>query len=187
MIRNNLVKVDIFDNQLGVISKTDAHKSPILHRAFSVFLYNDNKEILIQKRAENKYHSAGLWANACCSHPQKDENIIQSAKNRLGEELGISTDLRELFTFTYMNKFNDNLYEYELDHVLIGKYNGEINLNLEEASEYKWISIDELNKQLTDSPQDFASWFIICAPQVASFLKHNNWQFHLFIILYTYP
>ena len=77
MIRNNLVKVDIFDNQLGVISKTDAHKSPILHRAFSVFLYNDNKEILIQKRAENKYHSTGLWANACCSHPQKDENIIQ--------------------------------------------------------------------------------------------------------------
>ena len=157
MIRNRLVKVDIFDNQLGEVSKADAHKSPILHRAFSVFLYNDNKEILIQKRADNKYHSGGLWANACCSHPQKDENIILSAKNRLIEELGISTDLKELFTFTYMHKFNDELFEYELDHVLLGKYNGEIKLNTEEASEYKWISIDELNKALVSSPQDFAS------------------------------
>lgn len=172
MIRNSLVKVDIFDNQLGEVSKADAHKSPILHRAFSVFLYNDNKEILIQKRADNKYHSGGLWANACCSHPQKDENIILSAKNRLIEELGISTDLKELFTFTYMHKFNDELFEYELDHVLLGKYNGEIKLNTEEASEYKWISIDELNKALVSSPQDFASWFIICAPKVALYIKN---------------
>lgn len=172
MIRNRLVKVDIFDNQLGEVSKADAHKSPILHRAFSVFLYNDNKEILIQKRADNKYHSGGLWANACCSHPQKDENIILSAKNRLIEELGISTDLKELFTFTYMHKFNDELFEYELDHVLLGKYNGEIKLNTEEASEYKWISIDELNKALVSSPQDFASWFIICAPKVTLYIKN---------------
>ena len=183
MIRNNLVKVDIFDNQLGVISKEDAHKSPVLHRAFSVFLYNDNKEILIQKRAESKYHSGGLWANACCSHPQKDENIVLSAKNRLAEELGISTDLRELFTFTYMHKFADDLYEYELDHVLIGKYNDDIKLNLKEASDYKWISIDELNKELVSSPQNYASWFIICAPQVASFLKHNIWQYKLFVVI----
>lgn len=173
MVRNNLVKVDIFDNQLETISKIDAHKAPILHRAFSVFLFNDKNEILIQKRALNKYHSGGLWANACCSHPQKDEDVIVSAQNRLIEELGITTDLKELFTFTYMHKFNNKLYEYELDHVLLGKYNGEIKLDPNEASECKWITIDELNNQLTTSPQIFASWFIICAPKIAYYIKQN--------------
>lgn len=187
MLRNNLTKVDIFDNALGEITKEDAHKNAILHRAFSVFLYNDKKEILIQKRADNKYHSGGLWANACCSHPSIKENVIKSAENRLIEELGITTKLKELFTFTYLNKFNDNLFEYELDHVLLGKYNGEVKLNLEEASEYKWISIDELNRELTQNPQEYASWFIVSAPQVASYLKQFDWQINIFDVIYSYP
>lgn len=172
MLRNNLTKVDIFDNALGEITKDDAHKNAVLHRAFSVFLYNSKKEILIQKRAENKYHSGGLWANACCSHPAIKENVVTSAQNRLNEELGICANLKELFSFTYFYKFSDDLFEYEYDHVLLGKYDGEIYLNTDEASEYRWISIDELNKELVDSPQKFANWFIICAPQVASYLKH---------------
>lgn len=171
MFRNNLVKVDIFDNQLGKITKLDAHKKPILHRAFSVFLYNSKKQVLIQKRAKNKYHSGGLWANACCSHPQMDENIIESAQKRLVEELGITSNLSELFKFTYMHKFSDTLYEYELDHVLLGKFDGDVKLNTQEASECEWIDIDKLASILTTNPTIFASWFIICAPKVLEYVK----------------
>ena len=187
MLRNKLVKVDIFDNQLGVIEKIDAHKSPVLHRAFSVFLYNDKNEILIQKRAQNKYHSGGLWANACCSHPSIDEDIVVSAQNKLNEELGIFCPLEEKFTFTYLHKFNDNLFEYELYHVLIGNYNSKITLNKEEASEYMWVTCDKICYMLTYSPEIFASWFIICAPKIIEIIKNFNWQFLLYVITFLYP
>lgn len=171
MERNDLVKVDIFDNELGVVTKAEAHAKPILHRAFSVFLINNNNQMLIQKRAPHKYHSPNLWANACCSHPRKGENVVESAENRLVEELGFTTKVEEIFKFVYLNKFNDNLFEYELDHVLIGNYNGDIVLNLEEASEFKWIDLKELSEDLVNNPQNYSSWFIIAAPKVIEFLK----------------
>lgn len=174
MLRNEIVCVDVFDNELGVITKEQAHLKPILHRAFSVFLINNKKEILIQKRAENKYHSGGLWANACCSHPKSQEDVLISAEHRLVEELNVSANLKELFTFIYLHKFNDNLYEYELDHVLLGKYSGNIVLNLEEASEYRWISINDLANELLNEPQKFASWFLICAPKVIKHLLNSD-------------
>ena len=173
MFRNSLTKVDIFDNELGEITKQEAHSSPVLHRAFSVFLVNDNNEILIQKRAKNKYHSGGLWANACCSHPAPKEDVVLSAQKRLSEELGVSTELKELFSFVYLHKFDDNLFEYEYDHVLLGKYNGQVELNKEEASECLWISPEQLAKALRQTPQKFASWFLICAPKVLSMLKNE--------------
>ena len=166
MERNELVKVDIFDHEIGIITKAEAHSSPILHRAFSVFLQNDKGEILIQKRADHKYHSAGLWANACCSHPRQGEEVIQSDEKRLVEELGMTTKLKELFHFVYLHKFSANLFEYELDHVLFGKYSGDIILNLEEASAFEWISKESLAKRLVEYPTEFASWFLICAPKV---------------------
>jgi isopentenyl-diphosphate delta-isomerase len=173
MLRNEVVLVDIDDNELGVMSKNQAHSSPNLHRAFSVFIYNQNKEILIQKRASHKYHSPSLWANACCSHPRIVENIKLSALDRLKDEVGIETEINELFSFVYMNKFNEHLYEYELDHVFIGKYDGKIILNEEEASEYKWISLEDLKKDLITNPLNYASWFIICAPRVINYLEKN--------------
>ncbi|MGN1201237.1 MAG: isopentenyl-diphosphate Delta-isomerase [Candidatus Caccovivens sp.] len=173
MLRNEIVCVDVFDNELETITKNQAHSKPILHRAFSVFLINDKKEILIQKRADNKYHSGGLWANACCSHPKSQESVVISAEHRLMEELNISTTLQELFSFIYLHKFNDNLYEYELDHVLLGEYSGEVELNLEEASAYRWISIDALAQELLNEPQKFASWFLICAPRVLKYLLNS--------------
>lgn len=174
MFRNSLVKVDIFDNELGETTKQEAHSSPVLHRAFSVFLINDKNEVLIQKRAKNKYHSGGLWANACCSHPAPGEDVILSAESRLNEELGISTELKELFTFVYLHKFEENLFEYEYDHVLLGKYNGQVELNKEEASECLWISVEQLSKALLLTPQKFASWFLICAPKVLEYIKNNK-------------
>ena len=115
MKRNNVVMVDINDNVIGAKEKLKAHETPALHRAFSIFLYNSKSQMLIQKRANNKYHSGGLWSNACCSHPQINEDIKEGALERLENEIGIKTNIEEIFSFIYMNKFNDNLYEYEYD------------------------------------------------------------------------
>lgn len=168
MERKKVLLVDIFNKPIGEMDKHSAHQKPILHRAFSVFLKNKKGEILIQKRADNKYHSGGLWANACCSHPEDaDKSIIQSAKERLNEELNINgVELKELFSFVYLAKYNDNLFEYEHDTVLIGEFNGEIILNIDEASEYRWISPENLAKELVEEPEKFAVWFLSCAPRV---------------------
>ena len=171
MERNDLVRVDIFDNELGPIEKMDAHITPVLHRAFSVFLINDKKEMLIQKRAAHKYHSPNIWANACCSHPRMGEDVIASAESRMIEELGFTTKVEELFKFNYMTKYNDNLYEYEVDHVLFGEYNGEVVLNPEEASEFKWVNVDELARDMIANPSIYSSWFVICAPRVIEHIK----------------
>ena len=132
MLRNTVVLVDLNDKEIGIEKKEIAHKAPKLHRAFSIYLYNDKKELLIQKRAEHKYHSAGLWSNTCCSHPKSGEDIKESAIERLKDEVGITANIDEIFSFIYMNKFHDNLYEYEYDHVFIGSYNGNFLLNPEE-------------------------------------------------------
>lgn len=169
----DIIKVDVFDNKIGTIEKYRAHKKPILHRAFSVFLYNNNK-ILIQQRSFNKYHSGGLWANTCCSHPRTD-NIINDAILRLKKEVGIScNNLTEIFNFTYYTKFNDNLYEYEFDHVLVGKYNGEYTINKSEVNSLKWIDINELSNDMLTNPQKYASWFLICAPKVIEYIKKTS-------------
>lgn len=169
MERKNVVLVDIFNNPIGEAEKYTAHKTPQLHRAFSVFLVNNSGEILIQKRALDKYHSGGKWANACCSHPEnKDEGTIVSASKRVKEELGIDEEihLKELFSFIYFAKFADDLYEYEHDTVFVGFYDGEIVLDETEASEYEWVSKQELAKRLTQNPEDFSVWFLSCAPRV---------------------
>ena len=174
MLRDKVTLVDINDNEIGIANKEEAHKTPLLHRAFSVFLYNENNELLIQKRASSKYHSPNLWANTCCSHPQKGEDIKESALERLKDEVGIETNIEELFSFIYLNKFHEELYEYECDHVFIGKYNGEFKLNEEEVSEAKWISLQKLKKELKNNPLIYASWFIIAAPKVISFLENKK-------------
>lgn len=174
MERNTIVKVDIFDNEIGEIEKMEAHLTPVLHRAFSVYIINSKGEMLIQKRAAHKYHSPNLWANACCSHPRRGENIVESAKERLIDEIGIKCDLEELFTFNYLSKYNENLYEYEVDHVLFGEYNGEVTLNEEEASEFRWVDLNTLFKELLNEPQKFATWFVISVPRVISLLKLNK-------------
>ena len=172
-----IIKVDIDDNQIGEIEKLEAHKTPILHRAFSVFLYDGNK-ILLQQRAFNKYHSGGLWANSCCSHPRANQEFMQSVYNRLYFELGIQerVKLEEIFTFTYLSKYSDNLFEYELDHVLVGEYSSckNISFNKEEIEKLKWVDIDWLKKDLVLNSTNYATWFLICAPKVIEYLQNKN-------------
>lgn len=169
----NIIKVDLNDNALGEIEKLEAHKSPILHRAFSVFLI-DKDEMLIQKRAYGKYHSGGKWANACCSHPRPNMEFLTSVQNRIDLELGIKEQisLKEIFKFTYLSKYAEDLYEYEFDHVLVGEYSMSkpICYNTDEIAEVKWIKISDLKKDMIENPQNYATWFIICAPKVFDFL-----------------
>lgn len=173
----NIIKVDLNDSEIGQIEKLQAHKMPILHRAFSVFLFCDNY-MLIQKRALNKYHSGGLWANACCSHPRPNKTFMESVRDRLNVELGIEEklDLEEIFSFTYLSKYAEDLYEYELDHVLVGEFdkNKTINYNSEEIERVKWIKIDELKKDMVNNPQNYATWFLTCAPKVSNYIENIN-------------
>ena len=170
----DVILVDLDDNQIGTMDKMQAHKQPILHRAFSLFLYNGNK-MLIQKRAKEKYHSGGLWANACCSHPRANFGFLESVYNRVRFELNITQkiDIKELFAFTYCSKYNDNLYEYEYDHVLISKIeNYDFNYNKDEIQDMKWVDINWLKKDMVANPKNYATWFLICAPKVIQYINN---------------
>ena len=136
-----VILVDENDNQVGVMEKLQAHEKPILHRAFSVFIFNNKGEILLQKRAATKYHSANLWTNACCSHPRPNETIFAAAERRLQEEMGFSTSITKAFCFTYQANFDNGLFEYEYDHVFTGVYNGTIKPNQNEVQDFSYQSV----------------------------------------------
>jgi len=171
-MENKIVAVDIYDNKIGLVTKEAAHKDAILHRAFSVFLCHNGK-MLIQQRAFDKYHSGGLWANTCCSHP-RTENIVAEAKERLVEEVGIHCDgLQEIFVFNYFSKYEENLFEYEIDHVLLGDYDGNFVLNKEEVNDMRWVDFEELEQEMINTPKKFATWFLIAAPRVLKYLKNK--------------
>ena len=161
MSEENVVLVDKNDNQIGLMPKMEAHLKGILHRAFSVFLVNSQNQILLQKRSANKYHSGGLWTNTCCSHPRDGENIIDAGKRRLFEEMGIKTDLKVAFNFTYNAELENGLIEHEYDHVLIGEFNDSPILNKDEAEDWKWISIEEVRKDIIENEKDYTVWFVI--------------------------
>ena len=161
MSKENVVLVDKNDNQIGLMPKMEAHHKGILHRAFSVFLVNSQNQILLQKRSANKYHSGGLWTNTCCSHPRDGENIIDAGKRRLFEEMGIKTDLKVAFNFTYKAELENGLIEHEYDHVLIGEFNDSPILNKDEAEDWKWISIEEVGKDIIENEKDYTVWFVI--------------------------
>lgn len=169
-----LILVDLMDNPVGEAGKLEAHKNSLLHRAFSVFLYRED-EMLIQKRAEGKYHSAGLWANTCCSHPRVGETLEKAVPRRLLEEADIRYDMEDLVhlnSFVYREDFGE-LAEYELDHVFVGCYNGEYTPNPEEIGEMKWVKIDTLAEELRCYPQKFSAWFITAFPMVYQYIKEK--------------
>lgn len=172
-LRNDIILVDSNDNPIGKASKMEAHRSPLLHRAFSIFLYHGHK-LLIQQRAFDKYHSGGLWANTCCSHPGDNLGITFDAEERLFEETGIRCKVKEIFCFEYEHKFDDNLYEHEYDHVMIGEYNGEFEINPDEVVDMRWVTFSEIEKELKEQPEIYAPWFIIAAPRVVEYLKNMD-------------
>ncbi|MCD6018367.1 MAG: isopentenyl-diphosphate delta-isomerase [Bacteroidetes bacterium] len=156
-----VILVDENDNEMGVMEKMKAHREGVLHRAFSVFIFNDKEELLLQQRASNKYHSARLWTNTCCSHPRPNETIKDAAHRRLFEEMGISCDLTIKTNFIYKSPFENGLTEHELDYVLIGKTNKNPQINIEEVKNFKWMSISDIKKQLQSNPENYTIWFKI--------------------------
>ncbi len=169
-MNDNIILVDFSDREIGTCTKAEAHKLPALHRAFSVYLYrlrDGRPEMLIQKRAEGKYHSGGLWTNACCSHPRAGESLQLAVERRLVEELGIDALAEWQFSFPYYYRFSPDVAEYELDHVFLGEWNGgEPVPNPEEVGELRWISLEELEKWMFSEPDAFTPWFMTGAPQI---------------------
>ena len=156
-----VILVDSNDRPVGKMEKLEAHQKGLLHRAFSVFIFNRNNELLLQQRALEKYHSGGLWTNTCCSHPVPDESLESAGAKRLSEEMGFTAGLSRLFAFEYRVELDNQLIEHEYDHVLVGRYDGEIAPNPEEVMAYRWISMDDLLTELKQHPEAFTSWFKI--------------------------
>jgi isopentenyl-diphosphate delta-isomerase len=167
----DVVLVNNYDEQVGTMEKMEAHRSPHLHRAFSIFLFNRQKEMLLQRRALSKYHSGGLWTNACCSHPYPDERVQDAANRRLHEELGISTPLYKAFDFVYQAEFENGLFEHEFDHVFIGEFNGSLHPDPYEVADYCYKSLDAIKFDLEISPAAYTPWFKIALPFLEEFLE----------------
>lgn len=158
-MEEHVILVDELDNEIGTMPKLEAHQKNQLHRAFSVFIWNSKNEMLLQKRASGKYHSPNLWTNACCSHPRQNESTIDAAHRRLQEEIGITTKLTHSFQFIYQVAFDNDLFEHELDHVLIGKYDANPILNIDEVSEFRWVRMEDLQQEIEQAPSTFTYWF----------------------------
>ncbi|MGC4130039.1 MAG: isopentenyl-diphosphate Delta-isomerase [Bergeyella sp.] len=156
-----VVLVNPSDEVIGLMEKQQAHISGLLHRAFSVFIFNSKGEMLLQKRASCKYHSPEQWTNAVCSHPRDGETYLEGANRRLKEELGIETELAEKFYFIYKADVGGGLWEHELDHVFTGMYEGDFKPETSEVSEVRYISMDDLNEEMENHPEHFTEWFKI--------------------------
>jgi isopentenyl-diphosphate delta-isomerase len=161
MKEEKVILVDEQDRVLGTMPKLEAHEKAVLHRAFSVFILNDKGELLLQQRAHDKYHSPGLWTNSCCSHQREGESSLDAGKRRLKEEMGMTAELTELFTFIYKAPFDNGLTEHELDHVLLGYSNATPNINPEEVADYTWETLAAVQKGLEAYPDRYTAWFKI--------------------------
>lgn len=168
-----VILVNEQDETCGTMEKMEAHRKGVLHRAFSIFIFNNKNEMLLQQRALNKYHSGGLWTNACCSHPRPGEETAEAASRRLKEELGFETPLENVFAFTYNASFDNGLTEHEFDHVFTGTYNGEINFNKHEVKDVCFRSMEEIESNLQTHPYKFTPWFLIAFPMI------KKWQCEL--------
>lgn len=156
-----VILVDESDNALGLMEKMEAHEKGLLHRAFSVFILDDNGDLLLQQRAKSKYHSGGLWTNTCCSHPRDEEKTIDAAHRRLMEEMGFDCEIEKMFDFIYKAELDQGLTEHELDHLFVGYYNGEPRINLEEVEDWKKMSLNEVEEDIKNQPQYYTEWFKI--------------------------
>ncbi len=160
-MEEQVVLVDEHDNVLGTMPKMEAHEKALLHRAFSVFVFNNEGELMLQQRAADKYHSPLLWTNTCCSHQRLGETSLEAGKRRLQEEMGFTCELEEVFWFVYKAPFDNGLTEHELDHVMVGTYNGTPAINLEEVAAYKWMSLEEVKQDMSKHPEEYTAWFKI--------------------------
>jgi isopentenyl-diphosphate delta-isomerase len=166
-----VILVDKNDKQVGLMPKLEAHKKGVLHRAFSIFIFNSKYELLLQKRASSKYHSGGLWTNTCCSHPREGEDILDAANRRLDEEMGIKTSLRKVYDFIYKAELDNQLTEHEFDHVFYGVFDNDPILNKNEAEDFKWVDMEILNNDIIKNEDNYTVWFKIAFEYFYNYLK----------------
>jgi isopentenyl-diphosphate delta-isomerase len=159
--------VDENDNIIGEEEKIKAHQEGKLHRAFSIFVFNSKGQMLIQKRAKEKYHSGGLWTNTCCSHPRPGEPIEKAAHRKLKEEMGFDCEIKEIFSFIYKVKFDNGLFENEYDHVFLGKFDGKPMPDSTEVEDWMFIDLDELKKDIKNNPEKYTHWFKIALNELS--------------------
>ncbi|RLD54176.1 MAG: isopentenyl-diphosphate delta-isomerase [Bacteroidetes bacterium] len=168
-----VVLVDKDDKPLGTMEKMEAHKKGILHRAFSVFIFNEKGDLMLQQRALSKYHSPGLWTNTCCSHPREGEITIAAAHRRMKEEMGFDCKFEEAIDFTYKSDVGQGLIEHELDHVFIGKSNNQPEINPEEVHDWKYLSMDNIRAEMKSNPEKYTIWFRIAFDEVEAHLESS--------------
>jgi isopentenyl-diphosphate delta-isomerase len=174
MKEEEVILVNELDEPIGLMPKLEAHQKAVLHRAFSVFVLNDQNEIMLQQRAHHKYHSPLLWTNTCCSHQRNGETNIEAGSRRLFEEMGFQTDLKELFHFIYKAPFDNGLTEHELDHVMIGYYNGSPNINHEEVEDWKWMKIEDVKTDMVVNAAIYTVWFKIIFDEFYHYLEDHK-------------
>ena len=170
----NIILVTEQDEAIGTMEKMEAHRKGALHRAFSIFIFNDNGQMLLQQRAASKYHGGGLWTNACCSHPREGEKVEAAAQRRLQEEMGFSTSLTPAFTFIYNEPAGNDLIEHEFDHVFIGNYSSTIVTNPAEVQDFCYMSMKEIEDALSSHPQKYTVWFKIAFPKMQAYLAKKK-------------
>lgn len=171
-MQEHVILVDINDQKIGLMEKIEAHEKALLHRAFSVFIFNEKGELMLQQRAASKYHSPLLWTNTCCSHQRDGESNVNAGRRRLQEEMGFVTDVKEVFSFIYKAPFDNGLTEHEFDHVMIGRYNKEPNINKKEAENYKWMALENVKTDIKENPSIYTEWFKIIFDKSYKKLTH---------------
>jgi isopentenyl-diphosphate delta-isomerase len=174
MTEEKVILVNEQDEPVGLMNKLEAHEKAVLHRAFSVFVLNSKNEIMLQQRAHHKYHSPLLWTNTCCSHQRDGETNIQAGTRRLYEEMGFKTELKELFHFIYKAPFDNGLTEHELDHVMIGYYDEEPQINPEEVESWKWMCIEAVRQDMIQNPDIYTVWFKIIFDEFYHYLEEHK-------------
>lgn len=168
-----VILVDENDTAIGAMDKLEAHEKACLHRAFSVFIFNSDGKLLLQKRADSKYHSGGLWTNTCCSHPAPGQDTVEAAHQRLMMEMGMDTELEYVLKFKYRSAYENGLTEHEIDHVFIGHTDDIPDVNPEEVSAYKYVSLEDLQVDIDLHPEIYTTWFRIISkdflPQILTY------------------
>lgn len=165
-----VILVNEQDQQIGIMEKMAAHLVPRLHRAFSIFIFNTDNQLLLQQRAFTKYHSPGLWTNTCCSHPRNGESLEQATSRRLQEEMGMSCEMHEVFTFIYKAPVGLGLVEHEFDHVWFGTTNATPVINTEEVASWKYMSLDDIAADMKAHPEQYTEWFKISFDEIKKHL-----------------
>jgi len=172
-MEQQVILVNEKDEMTGTAGKMEAHQRGLLHRAFSVFVFNSKGEMLLQQRAVNKYHSGGLWTNACCSHPHPGEEIQEAAKRRLKEEMGFEIPVTKTFDFVYNASFENGLTEYEFDHVFAGEYEGPVSFNKEEVMDVCYKTMEDIRDDLKTNSKKYTAWFYVAFPKIENWWKEK--------------